>query len=74
MRQDQDFDFRIGRGYNRGRGVRGLAALAIVQLPRIALLGAGLVPASPTLQWVWQLAQGYADRRRALALTVSKLR
>jgi hypothetical protein len=43
MRQDQDFDFRIGRGYYRGRGVRGLAALAIVQLPRIALLGAGLL-------------------------------
>jgi hypothetical protein len=41
MSHDQDFDFKIGRGHYRGRGSRGLIALAIVHLPRAALFGAG---------------------------------
>jgi hypothetical protein len=51
MPREQDFDFRIGRGHYRGRGTRGLVALALVQLPRAAFLGTGIALASPGLTW-----------------------
>ena len=36
-----DFDFKIGRGHYRGRGMPALVALAIVCLPRAAIYGTG---------------------------------
>lgn len=55
MSQEQDFDFRIGRGHYRGRGSRGLIALAIVHLPRAALFGSGVAVATPAVAWLVQL-------------------
>ena len=54
MSQDQDFDFKIGRGHYRGRGSRGLSALAIVHLPRAALVGSGVAVATPGAVWLIQ--------------------
>jgi|HubBroStandDraft_1064217.scaffolds.fasta_scaffold224863_1 hypothetical protein len=54
MSHDQDFDFKIGRGHYRGRGSRGLIALAIVHLPRAALFGAGAAVVTPAAIWLVQ--------------------
>lgn len=54
MSQDQDFDFKIGRGHYRGRGSRALIALAIVHLPRAALFGTGVVVTPPVVVWLIQ--------------------
>ena len=52
MSQDQDFDFKIGQGHYRGRGSRGLIALATVHLPRAALVGSGVAVATPGAVWL----------------------
>ena len=53
--QDQDFDFKVGRGHYRGRGSRGLIALAIVQLPRALLLSGGIAIVPPATAWLVHL-------------------
>jgi hypothetical protein len=55
MSQDQDFDFKVGRGHYRGRGSRGLIALAIIQLPRAVFFGSGVAVAMPTVVWSIQM-------------------
>jgi hypothetical protein len=55
MSQNQDFDFKIGRGHYRGRGSHGLIALAIVHLPQAALFGSGVAVATPAIAWLVQL-------------------
>ncbi len=57
MPQEQDFDFKTKLGHYRGKGTRGLVALAIVHLPRAALFGAGAYAAAPTLQWLVQVSR-----------------
>jgi hypothetical protein len=54
MSQDQDFDFKIGRGHYRGRGSRALIALAIVYLPRAVLFGSGVAVTTPAVVWLIQ--------------------
>ena len=56
MLRDQDFNFTIGRGHYVGRGWRAVMALAIVQLPRAALLAAGAL-ATPTMTQLLQVAR-----------------
>jgi hypothetical protein len=55
----QDFDFKIGRGHYRGRGICALVALAIVHLPRAALFGGGAYAATPTMLWLVQAVRPY---------------
>lgn len=59
MSQDQDFDFKIGRGHYRGRGVPALVALAIVHLPRAALYGTSGMTAYAVLPWLLQAVRAY---------------
>jgi len=59
MSQDNDFDFRIGRGHYRGRGTHALVALAIVRLPRAALYGAGGFTLSSILEWLLRALGGH---------------
>ena len=52
-----DFEFRIGKGYYRGRGGRALVALAIVHLPRVAYVGGGSFALYSILPWLWQIVR-----------------
>ena len=59
MTNERDFDFKIGRGHYRGHGTRGLIALTIVHVTRIALYGAGGMAASSVGSWLWHAFQTY---------------
>ena len=51
-----DYDFKLGKSRFRGAGPRGLAALAIVLVPRVALIGAIALSARAGGFWLLQLA------------------
>jgi hypothetical protein len=59
MTSEPDFDFKMGRGHFRGRGLRALIALAIVLLPRAMLYGAGGLSASSILPWLLRAARAH---------------
>jgi hypothetical protein len=52
-----DYDFRFGRNHLRGKGWRGLAALAIVLMLRAMMLAAVAVLAKLDGFWLVQLLQ-----------------
>lgn len=58
----EDFDFKIGKGHYRGRGVRALVALAIVRLPLSALFGGGGFALYSVLPWMLQAIRAYVGR------------
>lgn len=59
MSQDQDFDFKIGRGHYRGRGGRALIALAIVHLRPAAYVGGGSLALYSILPRLWQIVHAH---------------
>ncbi|MBV8935840.1 MAG: hypothetical protein JO095_08560 [Alphaproteobacteria bacterium] len=51
-----DYDFKLGKSHFRGVGPRGLAALAMVLVPRVALIGTIALSARSGGFWLLQLA------------------
>jgi hypothetical protein len=54
-----DFDFKTGKGHYRGRGIRGLVALAIVHLRPAAYVGGGSFALYSILPWLGQIVRAY---------------
>jgi hypothetical protein len=52
-----DYDFRLGKSHFRGKGWRGLAALAIVLTVRAAIVGTIAFSARPGGFWLLELIE-----------------
>jgi hypothetical protein len=52
-----DYDFRLSKAHLRGKGWRGLTALAIVLIARAAIVGAIALSARPSGLWLVQLLE-----------------
>jgi hypothetical protein len=50
-----DYDFRLAKAHFRGRGWRGLAALALVLIVRATIVAVVAISASPGAIWLVQL-------------------
>jgi hypothetical protein len=52
-----DYDFRLGKSHLRGKGWRGLAALAMVLTVRAAIVGTIAFSARPGGVWLFELIE-----------------
>jgi hypothetical protein len=50
-----DYDFQLGKNHFRGSGWRGLAALGVILIFRLAILGILVVSARPASAWLINL-------------------